>query len=388
MWIKFEAKRVFALKILLGDVNGISGMGAKPSQSIDVPNGMQDYIVVPGQPWLDGIATAPGQIKQFVAVPYGSGYSIEQQVSKHPSRTMSSILMHHQLTGRETVGGMQIQVIPLYPPLPKSWGGGRVIETPHGFRFTHGSIFDKAAIDGVPKLWGGYQIYVRTLSGRCVTVDTMRGDLIYDIKRRAENELGIPQNDFLSLIYRRRVLHDCRDLKYYNIQKESTLQFICLLRGGAETTPVMSFGAGGLIKQTIVDPGEEYSSYRHWDVDSAKTFHLHVVNAAHFEELTGIIAPDTPITMEQYASRGLPFFDIYNEKPSQIYGNFGGLKTVAELDIISQPKPSNRWGTSGSRALNKCQCNVNLLDCMYVHSLMPSPSKPNAYKTSAPSISC
>ena len=83
MWIKFEAKRVFALKILLGDVNGISGMGAKPSQSIDVPNGMQDYIVVPGQPWLDGIATAPGQIKQFVAVPYGSGYSIEQQVSKH-----------------------------------------------------------------------------------------------------------------------------------------------------------------------------------------------------------------------------------------------------------------------------------------------------------------
>ena len=84
MWIKFEATRKFALKILLGGVNGISGRGAgDPSQSIEGPKYMQDYIVVPGQPWLDGIATAPGQIKQFVAVPYGSGYSIEQQVSKH-----------------------------------------------------------------------------------------------------------------------------------------------------------------------------------------------------------------------------------------------------------------------------------------------------------------
>lgn len=40
----------------------------------------QDYVVVPKQPWLDGIATSPGIVKQFVAVPYGSGYSIERQV--------------------------------------------------------------------------------------------------------------------------------------------------------------------------------------------------------------------------------------------------------------------------------------------------------------------
>jgi len=40
----------------------------------------QDYIIVPEQPWVDGIATGPGIVKQFVAVPYGSGYSIEHQV--------------------------------------------------------------------------------------------------------------------------------------------------------------------------------------------------------------------------------------------------------------------------------------------------------------------
>ena len=37
--------------------------------------------MVPAQGSLDGFATALGEVKQFVAVPYGSGYSIEQQVS-------------------------------------------------------------------------------------------------------------------------------------------------------------------------------------------------------------------------------------------------------------------------------------------------------------------
>jgi hypothetical protein len=28
----------------------------------------QDYVIAPDQPWLDGIATGPGMVKQFVAV--------------------------------------------------------------------------------------------------------------------------------------------------------------------------------------------------------------------------------------------------------------------------------------------------------------------------------
>ena len=82
MWIDFSAHRKFALKVLLGGVNGISGEAVDLNKTAQ-PNPKQDYVVVPGQPWLDGIATAPGQVKQFVAVPYGSGYSIEQQVSRH-----------------------------------------------------------------------------------------------------------------------------------------------------------------------------------------------------------------------------------------------------------------------------------------------------------------
>jgi hypothetical protein len=34
-----------------------------------VPETLQDYVVVPGQEWLDGICVAPGIVRQFVAMP-------------------------------------------------------------------------------------------------------------------------------------------------------------------------------------------------------------------------------------------------------------------------------------------------------------------------------
>ena len=52
--------------------------------------------MLPSEPRLDGIATSPGIIKQFVSVPYKSGYSVG-----------------HQITGRESAGGIQqFEVIP------------------------------------------------------------------------------------------------------------------------------------------------------------------------------------------------------------------------------------------------------------------------------------
>lgn len=34
-------------------------------------------MVSPEQPWLDGIADGDGTVRQFVAMPLGSGYSVE-----------------------------------------------------------------------------------------------------------------------------------------------------------------------------------------------------------------------------------------------------------------------------------------------------------------------
>ncbi|KAH8802011.1 hypothetical protein DL96DRAFT_1475918, partial [Flagelloscypha sp. PMI_526] len=66
-----------AIKISVGGINAITGYG----QNQETPNGLQDYVVGGRQPWLDGIATQPGVIRQFVAMKLGHRYTIEEQLS-------------------------------------------------------------------------------------------------------------------------------------------------------------------------------------------------------------------------------------------------------------------------------------------------------------------
>lgn len=99
MWMSFHSRREFAIKIYLGGVNGISGEPMIPTNPKPAKEAArkQDYLVVPTQPWIDGVVVSPGLVKQFVAMPFGSGYSVEKQV-----------------TGEESVGGIQFEVIPVY----------------------------------------------------------------------------------------------------------------------------------------------------------------------------------------------------------------------------------------------------------------------------------
>lgn len=103
MWMGFNAAdwKPNAVKVGIGRVNAISG-DAWDYQLRAEP---QDYMVCPKQPWLDGINAGEGYIRQFVAMPLGSGYTVEAQ-----------------LTGEEVWGGVQILVFE-----PKS---GRFPDTP------------------------------------------------------------------------------------------------------------------------------------------------------------------------------------------------------------------------------------------------------------------
>lgn len=101
MWLSFNgAPR--ALKVGVGKVCAIrgerwrEGLTAKP----------QSYVVTGTQPWLDGIASGKGTIRQFVAMPLGMGYTVEAQV-----------------TGEEKHGGIQLQVYAPKPGRLPTWGG-------------------------------------------------------------------------------------------------------------------------------------------------------------------------------------------------------------------------------------------------------------------------
>ena len=100
MWLSFEAFEPAALQVGVGKVCAVSGL-----PWIDHLTGdPQNYLALPRQPWLDGINAGDGFIRQFVAVPLGSGATVEGQV-----------------TGAETHGGVQLRAVGLTAEARERW---------------------------------------------------------------------------------------------------------------------------------------------------------------------------------------------------------------------------------------------------------------------------
>ena len=101
MWLSFAgSSEPAALQVGVGKVCAVSG---EPWRGT-LARTPQNYVVLPRQPWLDGINSGKGTVRQFVAVPLGMGATVEGQV-----------------TGEETWGGVQLQAFGLSAAALDAW---------------------------------------------------------------------------------------------------------------------------------------------------------------------------------------------------------------------------------------------------------------------------
>ena len=170
MWIRFNSPARFAINIYLGGVNAVSGEPlventATVLRRINLKSckkSLQDYVVTPQQLWLDGIANTEGIVRQFVAMSMGSGYSVEAQLS-----------------GEESVGGLQFCITP-------------------AIRETKKSTDEKSEL---------ISITVKTFCARMVSVDLPKSASVEDLKAVIYAQEGMPI-DMQRLIYDGKQLQD------------------------------------------------------------------------------------------------------------------------------------------------------------------------------------
>ncbi|KAF7943367.1 hypothetical protein EAE96_011294 [Botrytis aclada] len=134
LWIKFHAYKTsrFAVKVFVDGINVLSEESRhceiEPVEPVAESDVKQDYLVVPGQRWLDGVVRTNGTVMQFVTVPTGSGYSVEAQI-----------------TGVDKIAGLQFEIIPFREILSVEEGMivHLVLNVRGGFDYANSSSWEK-----------------------------------------------------------------------------------------------------------------------------------------------------------------------------------------------------------------------------------------------------
>lgn len=287
-----------ALIVGAGNINAISGTPFDPSKNkmagrkrkrksrLEIKlEKEQNYLVVPPQPWLDGWKSEDGKVYQFVAAEMGSGETVEGQI-----------------TGEETVGGIQFVVYDAKP-------GKKLIPTTRPREYMSGGSYDALGMLG-----GSLESFAGEVADE--------SSFLCLAGNSAAPASAMASKGAASKSVKKRMRGATRGAVRRSVQS-------------------MGLGRGGEIRQKIYpDPhGVDV-----WQEKPSVVEVLYMVSSEDFKQVTGYEAPPTPVTYEKYQAFGLPWFELHDEKLEDTSGTdvFDKLKPVGEGKAKEQKKKSKR----------------------------------------------
>ncbi|OAG42872.1 hypothetical protein AYO21_02823 [Fonsecaea monophora] len=382
LWISLEARigTRYALRFSVGRINAVSGEKMDQEKDISADGQrVQDYVVVPGQEWLDGICVAPGIVRQFVAMPLGSGYTVEGQK-----------------TGEEKHGGLQIEIIPAFQERLRTWAKdqtgdisasdleyGRLNEhsTPRQLGLGVGNtirLYPEKAVEYVPAtvadMVGGAQVdedcpgafQFNNHSGtRVAGTESVLAD--HRFEQMMATSSAYTRGESLSMAHPAPAAADegfgageFEAATYQDMSREPQMN-------AAESKPTittkdlkaMGLAAGGKLVQDIY---RDHNPASIWNTEAARLVHVHILDPASCEAVTHVVPPPPPIDAMGYVEEGGAFFVVEEQPENRVDGgDFDNVKSVSAMDqqkgVQSEPSLDPSQPT-------RCKCGIRLCDCV------------------------